>query len=411
MGKHAQEDEMKRLSFIMTTVLATVAAVAFFAATPQPSPAGAGSPETLVQGNNAYAVQLYRQLGAGEGNIFFSPYSVSSAMGMTYAGARGNTAKEMKEVLHFQLDQAELHPAFRSLNEGLAALSDRTGQKLNIANALVLTGGDVSRDYKALLTNYYDSEIFSGGLNEINDWVRKKTEAKIQKILDQLNADSVCVILNAIYFKGAWESQFDKNRTSEAPFNVSPSLQVSVPLMYRNGGYKLLAGDDFRAVDIPYKGQDLSMVIFLPGSADGLAALEEKLRDQNLLTWLAELDRRQPQKVALYVPKFKLETGYDLAPASRKMGMTDAFEMARADFTGMGWPKGKLYISQIKHKAFVDVNEEGTEAAAATAVEMATKSAIDRAEVFRADHPFFFIIRDNRSGAVLFMGRMIHPGK
>jgi serpin B len=366
--------------------------------------------ETLVKGNNAFAVQLYGELSGKEGNLFFSPYSISSALGMTYAGARGNTDREIKQVLHFGLDQAALHPAFKSLNGELAAAAQNSGQKLNIANALVLTGGNVSGEYKTILKDKYDAEIFGGGLDEINGWVNKKTEGKIGKILEGLDPNSVCVLLNAIYFKGIWERQFEKSGTYDAPFSLSADKKVKVPLMYQKGDFKLLTEKDFQAVSIPYKGQSLSMVILLPKTADGLAALEKQLTDQSLKGWLAKLDSQPVQKIELYLPKFRLETKYGLVSHFENMGIKDAFAPGAADFSGMGWPKGALYISQIVHKAFVEVNEEGTEAAAATAIEFATKSAFARDyPVFRADHPFFFVIRDNESQSILFMGRIVNP--
>jgi serpin B len=399
---------MNRLLQVLSAILLIAAFSAFSATSMEASASGPSARENLVQGNADFAVQLYCELGAKEGNLFFSPYSVSSALGMTYAGARGNTEKEMAGVLHFNLGQTELHPAFKSLNKELAATAQKSGQKLNIANALVLTGGDVSGKFKAILKNNYQAEIFPGGLTAINGWVKLKTEGKIEKILEELDVNSVCVLLNAIYFKGTWASQFQKSRTQDAPFRLSASEKVSVPMMRQKSKFKILNGDDFQAVSIPYKGQQLSMVILLPRAVDGLAKLEKQLSIQNLKKWLAELDRNQAEEINLYLPKFKLETSYDLVSPFMKMGMKDAFALEKADFSGMGWRKGALYISQIKHKAVVEVNEEGTEAAAATAVEMSTKSVPFDPE-FRADHPFFFIIRDSRSDTILFMGRMANP--
>jgi serpin B len=400
---------MKRLLLVLSAVLLCALWMAPFATSIEASASEQSLRENVVKGNSAFAVQLYRELGAKEGNLFFSPYSVSSALGMTYAGARGNTAKEMAEVLHFDLGQRELHSAFKNLNQELAATAQKSGQKLNIANALVLTGGDVSGEFKSILKDSYDAEIFPGDLTAINNWVEKKTEGKIEKILEELSADSVCVLLNAIYFKGIWESQFEKNVTRNAPFSVSASKQINVPLMYQKSDFKLLEEKNFQALSLPYKGQNLSMVILLPQAIDGLAALEKQLTIQNLNEWLAKLDNQKVEEVELFLPKFKLETRYDLVFPFENMGMKDAFKMNVADFSGMGWAKGDLWIGQIKHKAFVDVNEEGTEAAAATAVEMVMKS-MPYNPVFRADHPFIFIIRDNQSGAIVFMGRMVNPG-
>ncbi|MBP7528403.1 MAG: hypothetical protein KA801_10780 [Syntrophorhabdaceae bacterium] len=399
---------MNRLLLVLSAVLLLAVASVPLTGSTEASPAGLSSRKSVANGNTALAVQLYRELGANEGNLFFSPYSISSALGMTYAGARGNTADQMKKALHFQLEQATLNSAFKGLNKELMGTAQNSGQKLNIANALVLTGSNVSSRYKEILKNYYDAEIFGGGLERINGWVKQKTEGKIDRILEQLSANSVCVILNAIYFKGAWETQFDTKSTHDAPFSLSANAQVKVPLMYRKDAYKLLDSETFQAISLPYKGKALSMVVLLPKSVDGLPAVEQQLTAGNLGEWLSKLDRQPDRKVSVYLPKFKLESGYDLVSPFQKMGMTDAFSPA-ADFTGMGWQKGMLWIGQIKHKAFVEVNEEGTEAAAATAVEMVTKSMPVREPVFRADHPFFFMIRDNETGTILFMGRMANP--
>lgn len=394
---------------IVAMVLLIALAVVSLAAAGGEAPSESAAQDILTQGNRAFAVQLYRRLATGEGNLFFSPHSISAAMAMTYAGARGDTAAEMKRAFHFDLDPNRLHPAFKLLNDGLSTGSGLAGQKLNIANALVLTGNDVSGAYKTLLKAYYDAEIFPGDLDAINAWVRNKTERKIEKILDELSADSVCVILNAIYFKGLWAFPFDKARTADAPFNVSADRQATIPFMYRKAGFKLLKEKDFRALSIPYEGERRSLVILLPNQVDGLTALEQKVDEPNLQQWLAALDGQTPRKVMLYLPGFKLETNYDLVPPLKQMGIAEAFQMPVADFRGMGWPKGKLRISQIKHKAFIEVNEEGTEAAAVTAVEMVTKVIMEHPEAFRVDRPFLFLIRDHASGTILFMGRMVDP--
>jgi serpin B len=406
-GLGGKERIMKRLLLVLSSILLSAVLTVPFATSIEAFNSGQSLRENIVKGNTAFAVQSYRELGAKEGNLFFSPYSISSAMGMTYAGARGNTAREMKEVLNLNLGQAELHSAFKELTEELVTTAKKRGQKLNIANALVLTGGDVSGEFKTILKDNYDAEIFGGGLDTINDWVKQKTEGKIEKILAELSPNSVCVLLNAIYFKGIWENQFQKSNTHDAFFSVSASKKVKVPLMHQKSNFKIMTEKDFQAISIPYKGNDLSMIILLPQTVDGLVLMEKQLTTQNLKEWLAKLDKQRVQKVELYLPKFKLETSYDLKSSFEKMGMKNAFGGA-ADFSGMGWPKGKLWISQIKHKAFVEVNEEGTEAAAATAVEMATKS-IPNDVVFSVDHPFLFIIRDNQSGSIVFMGRMINP--
>ncbi len=399
---------MNRLVVLFSAVILTIVLAA--SASPASAEQQADMPlNKLVEGNSTFAVRLYQELNTKKGNIFFSPFSVSSALGMTYAGARHNTATEMKKALSFELDQTLLHDTFKQLNQNLLDAANKDGQKLNIANGLCLTGGDLSEEFKALLQNSYKAELFSGSLEIINDWVKTKTEGKIEKILEQLDPNSVCVLLNAIYFKGTWDNQFDEKRTREAPFRLSEKENIKVPFMHQKKRFKLIENDDFQAISLPYKGNLMSMVVLLPRNIDGLASLEKKLSVENLGEWLNKIDSSPARNTDLYLPKFKFETDYNLVPACAALGIKDAFDASAADFSGMGWPKGKLWISQIKHKAFVEVNEEGTEAAAVTAVEMATKS-ISMDPVFRADHPFIFIIRENATGSILFMGRMSDPG-
>ena len=363
----------------------------------------------VIGGNTAFALKLYHELGNSAGNLFFSPYSISLAMGMAYGGAREKTACEMRDALHFPREQAQLHPVFGNLTHDLAAAAHRDGQQLTIANGLCLTGGDVVDSFKSLLKDNYDAEIFRGNVVEINSWVKRKTEGKIEEILTSLDASSVCVLLNAIYFKGLWESQFKKEQTHDALFKVSAQKLVTVPFMHQRSDFKILQKPDFQAALIPYRGRALSLIILLPQQVDGLAALERQVTPENLQQWLTELDGQSARQTELSVPKYKLECDYDLVGHCKKLGMKDAFDPAgAADFSGMGWPKGKLWISQIKHRAFVEVNEDGTEAAAATIVGMRTTSA-GRSPVFCADHPYLFLIRHNLTGSILFMGRLAEP--
>jgi serine protease inhibitor len=366
--------------------------------------------KTLVDGNTAFAVKLFRKLSGTKDNLFFSPYSISSALAMTYSGARGNTAIEMNKCMDFLLEQAQLHPAFKNLKLKLEANAARSGQKLTIANGLCLTGGNVDNKFKDLLVKNYGAELFKGDVQKINNWVKSKTQGKIKKILETLGPNSVCVLLNAIYFKGTWASEFDEKSTHKAPFKLNDNKEVKVSLMYQKSKFKTLNKKDFQIAELPYKGKLSSMIILLPRKTDGLAQLEKQLSAENLKTWLSELGKSYACETKLYLPKFKLETSYNLVGPCKALGMNDAFDANQADFSGMGWPKGELWISQIKHKAFVEVNEEGTEAAAATAVVMETKS-IRRYPVFRADHPFLFLIVDKTNNAITFMGKVVNPSK
>lgn len=401
---------MNRIVTAPAIILLAALLAAQLASAGQPPTAcdSASQCEGFVKGNNTFAAQLYGELANKAGNLFFSPYSVSSALGMAYAGARGDTAKEMQEVLHFPSDQARLNKTFKRVDKDLMATVNRNGVKLNIANALSLTGGAASKEFETILKDDYDAELFSGGVEQINAWVRQKTEGKIGQILDRLAPHSACVILNAIYFKGLWKSPFSKESTRNAPFNVSSTKRVSAPFMFRRSRFKLLDAKDFQAVSIPYKGDDLSMVILLPGTTEGLAGLEKRMSAARLDQWLKRVDMQPVGEIDLYVPKFTMETSYALKSSFIKMGMKKPFERG-ADFSGIS--KGGLWIAQIKHKGFLKVDEKGTEAAAATATQMATMAARPSHPfpVFRADHPFFFLIRDNGTGMILFMGRVDDP--
>ena len=401
---------MRQTHRTLSTILLSSAFAASLATPLQSAPLGESGSRSIVEGNTAFGVALYHELGASEGNLFFSPYSISSALGMTYAGARENTAKEMADVLHFPLDQTQLHPAFQRLNEELASHARNSGQKLSIANGLCLTlpGVKLKEEFTTLLKDNYDAQIFSGQLDEVNGWVKKKTEGKIETILKELDPNSVCVLLNAIYFKGTWESSFEKKNTHDAPFQVSAKNQVTVPFMHQAIDLKFLDEKEFQAVSIPYKGGQLSMMVLLPKDAAGLAALEARMTTEKLHEWVTGLEKQPPHKILLDLPKYKLETDYDLVPYCQKLGMKDAFDERRGNFRGI--LEKDLHISQIVHKAFVEVNEEGTEAAAATAVEITPLSIrIEDSVVFRADHPFLFLIRDDQTGSILFMGRMVDP--
>lgn len=366
--------------------------------------------KTFARGNSAFALNLYGQLSPTKGNHFFSSYSISSVMAMSYTGARENTAAEMAKALKFAATPEQLPAAYESLNAAVQASVHNGGHNLSIANGLCLNGNDVSKEFKSLLQEGFDAEVFPGSLDKINGWVKKKTEGKIKKILDRVPPNSVCVLLNAIYFKGTWASQFKRDATRDAPFRPATNKAVTVPLMYQKGRFKLLEKDSFQALVMPYRGNTLSMVILLPKAVDGLAAMEKTLTTQSLNQWFEEVDKQVQRDVQVFVPRFKMETDYDLIPPCQVLGIKDAFAAGKADFRGMGWPKGELWIAQIKHKAFVEVNEEGTEAAAATAVTTNAKM-VRRHPVFRADHPFLFFIRDHSTGSILFVGRLSDPTK
>ncbi|NQT51969.1 serpin family protein [bacterium] len=374
----------------------------------------------VVAGNNAFALDLYAKLSQEKGNLFFSPYSISTALAMTYAGARGNTETQMATALHFGLGQEPLHAAFHNLLEATRG-GDKRGYQLSVANALWGQQGYGFLDQFLKVTQaHYGAGLrqvdFRGATEaarqRINLWVEKQTNGKIKDLIQPGILDELTrlVLTNAIYFKGDWASQFKKAATRDAPFTLAGGKTTTAPLMYQRQKFGYAESRDAQALEMPYVGEDLSMIVLLPRKADGLAALEASLSADTLNGWLGRM--RHPRTVRVYLPRFKMTSAFRLGQQLKVMGMPDAFNARKADFSGMDGREDHLYIAAVIHKAFVEVNEEGTEAAAATAVVMKARSArIPRDPVFRADRPFLFLIRHKPTGSILFMGRVADPTK
>jgi serpin B len=381
-------------------------------------PAAADDQQALTAGNNQFAVQLYQALSSEDGNLFLSPFSISSALAMTYAGARDGTAAEMSKTLQFKLDPPRLHPAFDALNRRLNDTSKPRGYQLSVANSLwAQQGFQFLPEFTDLNKKYYGAgfrEVDFAGATEkarqtINGWVEEKTNNKIKELLKKgiLNSLTRMVLVNAIYFKGTWAQQFDKAGTTEAPFHLDEKKEVKVQMMSRKDQFRTLEEENLQVLELPYNGKELSMVLLLPKEIGGLRALEKSLTSEKIAGWMAKLTKKE---IHVYLPRFTVTSGFRLDETLKKLGMPSAFNVAEADFSGMTGKKD-LYITAVVHKAFVDVNEEGTEAAAATAVVMGLKSVAMQPLEFRADHPFLFLIRENASGAILFIGRLSNPGQ
>jgi serpin B len=370
----------------------------------------------VVKGNTEFAFNLYARLREKPGNLFLSPYSISTALAMTSAGARGKTLDEMNQVLRFSVGQERLHPAFASLLWELNAGGQPRGYQLRVANALWgQKGYGFRNEFLTTTQANYGAGLFevdySGATEQarqtINAWVEKQTEDKIKELLKPgvLSALTRLVLTNAIYFKGGWDVKFKKEDTKDEPF-LGTAQPMKVPLMYQSGKFKYLKGDGFRALEMPYVGKELSMVVLLPEKVDGLPEFEKSLTEANLTKWLGQM--HPVTDLPVWLPRFKTTSEFSLAQELETMGMPTAFSSA-ADFSGLNGGSEPLCISDVVHKAFVEVNEEGTEAAAATAVVIKATSAPVDPPRFRADHPFVFLIRDNRSGSILFLGRVINP--
>jgi serpin B len=335
---------------------------------------------------------------------------------MTYAGARGKTEEQMGTTLHFTLDQKQFHPAFARLEAQLKAIQEKGDIKLNIANAL-WTQEDyvfhseflkvIERNYGAVLNSVDFKRAHEKARKKINAWVEQKTKDKIKDLIKPgvLNSLTRLVLTNAIYFKGKWKSQFKKCRTKKNPFWLSANKSVEVPMMTQKRQFRYMGNDSLQILEMPYVGSYLAMVVLLPRKVDGLAQLEADLNVENLHMWLSHFRKRE---VSVFLPKFKMTSQFRLSETLASMGMPDAFG-GNADFSGING-KRDLFISAVIHKAFVDVTEEGTEAAAATAGVISLTSAPSKPPpTFRADHPFLFLIHDNRSGSIIFIGRIVNP--
>jgi serpin B len=372
--------------------------------------------QTVVASNNKFALELYGKLENQQGNLFLSPYSISTALAMTSAGARGQTEKQMAETLCLApMKNEQFHKTFGEIIRQLNASGEKGGYELTVANALW-----GQKDYKFLpefLTLV--RENYGGDLKQvdfstqteparktINAWVESKTKDKIKELIKPGTLDSMTrlVLTNAIYFKGKWERPFKPERTRVAPFTLLGGQNVKATIMNQTGKFGYMETNDIQVLEMPYVNNDLSMVILLPQKTDGIKEMEKGLTSENLSGWLAGLRKREVQ---VFFPRFKTTSEFELAGVLGAMGMPDAFS-GKADFSGMTGNKD-LFISAVVHKAYVDVNEEGTEAAAATGVAMKSTSFGKPPAVFRADHPFIFLIRDNQTGSILFLGRTANP--
>jgi serpin B len=373
----------------------------------------------LVQGNTAFACDLYGRLRQQEGNFFYSPYSISTALAMTWAGARGKTAEQMAQVLHFTLPQERLHPAAGALVRDLSTANQgkKPHYQLHLANALWGQKDfgfhddflKLTRDsYGAGLTEVDFLKAREEARKTINSWVAKQTQDKITELLKEnhLTDATRLVLTNAIYFKAEWDNKFVRQYTKEQTFNVTANNKVKVPLMVQTAKMPYLDGGTCQIAELAYAGKDLSMVILLPKKADGLDELEKALTADQLTQWLGKL---QESQVTLFLPKFKLQSAFDLKKELTALGMELPFSSTGADFSGMS--RAPLFISEVVHQTFCDVNEEGTEAAGATAAVMSLGGGPPKAVTVRVDHPFLVLVRDNRSGSVLFVGRVVDPTK
>ncbi|XP_021054074.1 serpin B4-like isoform X2 [Mus pahari] len=386
----------------------------------------------FAEATTKFTLELYRQLRESDNNIFYSPISMMTALAMLQLGAKGNTEQQIEKVLQFNettkktteksahchvSDEGNVHEQFQKLMTQLNKSSD--AYDLKAANSIY-----GAKDFPFLQTfledikEYYQANVesldFEHAAEEsekkINSWVESQTNGKIKDLFPSgsLSSSTILVLVNAVYFKGQWNHKFDKKHTTEEKFWLNKNTSKPVQMMKQNIEFNFMFLEDVKAkiVEIPYKGKELSMFVLLPVEIDGLKKIEEQLTADKLLEW-TRAENMYMTELHLCLPRFKVEEKYDLPVPLEHMGMVDAFDPQKADFSGMSSTQG-LVVSRVLHKSFVEVNEEGTEAAAATGVEIGLTSAPIQ-EDFCCDHPFLFFIKHSKTNSILFFGRMSSP--
>lgn len=378
----------------------------------EPMPSSSSVDSRLTAAQARFGFKLFSQLQQSPAqNISISPSSVAIALSMLYNGATGNTQQAMAAALELNdMSLEDLNQANAALEEALENADPKV--TLTIANSLWgRTGFDFKPDFLQRNQTYYGAEITNLDFDnpdapaQINDWVSQNTAGKIPQIIDQIDPAQVLFLINAIYFKGDWTAPFNPEQTRERPFQLADGSTKPQSMMSQQGNYVYLETDQFQAVSLPYGDRRLSMYIFLPRPESSLAAFQQTLTAENWQTWISQFSRRQG---SIQLPKFKVEYETSLNEALQALGMEVAFTAGQAEFANLA--DQELVISEVKHKTFLEVNETGTEAAAATSIGIALTS-IDPNPPFQmqVDRPFFYAIRDNQTGSLLFMGSVVNP--
>jgi serine protease inhibitor len=374
--------------------------------------------ERLVEGNTVFAFNLFQALlgEAPEGNILISPASVSAALAMTYNGAAGETQKAMAEALQLQgMSLEEINSAFADLLSILQNPDPRV--ELAVANSLWTRAGEpFHEDFLQRNRDYFRAELaeidFAApeAAQTVNDWVKEQTRDKIEEIVEApIDPRTIMFLINAIYFNGAWTAEFNTDLTREIPFTLPGGKSKDHPVMFQEGEYRYLDGEGFAAARLPYgKNERIGMYVFLPDRDSSLADFYNELNAANWRRWISSFQVREGE---IGLPRFKYEYETSLNESLKALGMAVAFKEEEADFSGMRPVPPNLYISEVKHKTFIEANEAGTEAAAATSVEVrVTSMPMDNNFTLIVDRPFFFSIVDTQTGAMLFMGSVTDPG-
>lgn len=380
------------------------------------TPPGTPAEMRMASAQATFGFRLFSNLTTDEptGNVFISPSSVAFALAMTWNGAAGETREAMGRVLELQgMSREEVNQASLALKNALQ--QGDPAVQLHIANSLWARKGlEFRPDFMSRNREFFQAEITAlnfadrTAASTINDWVSRNTAGKIPRIIDQIDSNAILFLLNAIYFKGKWTNQFRKELTTQKPFMLSPGSPIQVPMMTQSGSYQYFETPDFQAISLPYGNRRWNLRIFLPSPGRGLPAFLKSLAASSWDNWMSSFRKRDGD---ISLPRFRIEYETRLNDALKALGMEAAFNQSRADFSAMVQQSERAYINEVKHKTFVEVNEEGTEAAAATSVGVSLASVQTPTERFRmvVDRPFFCAIRDDQTGAVLFLGAINHP--
>jgi serpin B len=372
--------------------------------------------KVVAEGNSRFALEVFSKLKDLDANPIVSPFSISCVLAMTYGGARGNTERQIAQTLHFSTNQLSFHTGMADLLASLTNLASRGEIELKLSNGLwPQSGYQIAPEFLNLCRNDYRADVdfvdFKAGAEparrRINAWIEHSTKGKIGNLFTPgaLNADTRMVLANAVYFKGKWASRFDKTKTRARPFWVTPEEAVQVPVMSQKSTFPYLLDGDTQILELPYRDGEISMIVLLPKERNGLLGLEQQLTSENLSSWI---DRLAPANVDVLLPKFKMNSRFSLNQTLVVMGMPDGFDEVRADFTGMTAQR-PFFINVVEHAAMVEVDEEGTVAAAATGMSFGCAKQPAPA-TFHADHPFIFLILDRSTRTLLFIGKVVNPG-
>ncbi len=373
--------------------------------------------KSLVKSNDEFAYDFYKQINDQEGNIVFSPLSISLATAMVYAGAEGNTETEIKKLLHIDQPEAQYHSAYLQVLLALNSSFRKSGNSLYVANSI---WGQKDHPFQQPFLNVLENQyrapmrevdyITAPGkaTDAVNEWVREKTKNKIPSLMspDMIDEGTRLVLANAIYLKGLWQSRFHTINTRSMLFHVTPDKSIKVPMMYQQEDFRYMEDKQVQVIDLPFRGGKLGMAIILPKEDIALSEVETLLTAKNVDGWLSKLSA---EDVKVYLPRFKVKTTIPLIEELESMGMKDAFDGKKADFSAMDGPDSLLFIAAAIHKAGIEVDEKGTTAYAATAY--AGSFGMPREYIFNANRPFIFMIVERVTGTILFLGRLNNPAE